>query len=369
MGQKSEQLRTLFRWMQDNDNPKLAARIIAESLQKKFKWAKERSCVTLRNQIEKIRKGEYNESGLFNEEDTDSIVQDMERNMEEAKVFIRNPKAPELDNDPLGVLQQPFDIKRDFFDIPETYASHKAPLKLDGYGKKMGIVSDIHFPIHDRPAVLAAHSFLKKIGIDVLLLMGDIMDLSNLTRHALRKSLPYTWREEIEVGRAYIKSLRKLFPDIPIIYAEGNHENWLQQYIIRNSTQLEGTYLLPDLLHLDEHRIEWVDEARLMTYGSLFLHHGHRLGLGGGRNIATRLLDKHGVNIFAGHWHRVMSDDKRTLGGELHGAWVNGCLSDLHPDYHPHNNSTHGVSVVSLLDNGLFNVSQHKIVNGQVIGE
>lgn len=361
MARKSEQLRTLFRWMEKHDKPNIPARILAEKLREKYDWANIPAYTTLQSQIEKIRCGTYSEATLFSEE----VFDDIEANLEEAKVFVRQPAK--LDTNPLNVLAP--DIKRDFFDIPESYATHKAPLKLDGYGRKMGIISDIHFPIHDRPAVLAAHAYLKKVGVDCLLLMGDIMDLSNLTRHAARKALPYTWREEVEVGRAYFKSLRVLFPDIPIIYAEGNHENWLQQYIIKNSAQLEGTYLLPELLKLSDYNIEWVDESRLMTYGSLFLHHGHRLGLGGGRNIATRLLDKHGANIIVGHWHRVMSDDKRTLGGDLHGAWVNGCLSDLHPDYHPHNNSTHGVSIVSLLDGGMFNVSQHKIVNGMVIGE
>lgn len=299
------------------------------------------------------------------------VLNQVRENLKMAEVFQPiKVREPEVDMDPLGVLpDETPDIKKAFFDIPETYSTYKAPLKLDQYGMRMGVVGDIHFPIHDRPATLAGHSLLKKKNIDFLLLNGDILDCSNITRHAHRKSLSYTWRDELEVGRAYIKSLRILFGDIPIIYAEGNHENWFQQYIIRNARELEGDYILRERLGLTENNIEWVEEDRLMTFGKLFVHHGHKLGIGGGANLPSRLLAKHGVNIMVNHWHRVMSDDKRTLDGELHGGWVNGCLSDLHPDYNPHNNSTHGVTIVDLLGEGNFNVNQYKIDKGKIIGE
>lgn len=367
---KSETLRTLFKWMKEHDNRKLSADNLASFLQERYEWAQSQQRVSIKSSIVRIRNGYYSEEDLFPE---NSVIADLARNIQGAKVFIPKSNIPEseklkLDDNPLNVLTEEFDIKRDFLDIPEAYANYLAPLKLDSYGKRCGIISDIHFPIHDRPAVLAAHAFLKKEEIDFLLLLGDIMDCGNLTRHNRRRVLNYTWREELGVGVNYIKSLRKVFPNIPIVYAEGNHENWFQQYIVNNASQIDGTYILQEKLLLAEHDIEWVDETRLMTYGDLFMTHGHKLGLGGGRNIATRLLDKHGVNIMVGHWHRCMSDDKRTLAGVLHGAWVNGCLSDQHPDYNMHNNSTHGTSIVDLHSNGLFHARQYKIDNGLVIG-
>lgn len=269
-----------------------------------------------------------------------------------------------VDLDPLGL---DLDMNKAFFDVPETYANHKAPLKLDGYGKKMGIISDIHFPIHDRPAVLAAHAHLKSENIDCLVLLGDVMDMGNLTRHAHRQSLTYTWREELEVARAYIKSLRILFPNIPIIYHQGNHEKWMQQYLVRQASQLEGDYILQDRLKFEEYSIQWVDEYQLMTYGHLFLHHGHMLGISGGRNVATRILDKHGVNLLVGHYHRQMTDEKTNLDGSLHAVWINGCLADQHPSYNPYGNSTHGFSIVSLNEDSTFHVNQYRILNGKVI--
>jgi predicted phosphodiesterase len=304
-----------------------------------------------------------------NRDRNDEIKEQIMANREVAReAFTPSSTSINVDLDPLGVLRKPDDISKIFFDIPETYAKHQSPLKLDGYGKKMGIISDIHFPIHDRPAVMAAHAHLKAENIDCLLLLGDIMDTSNLTRHAHRQSLSYTWREELEVARAYIKSLRILFPNIPIVYHFGNHESWMTQYLVRQASQLEGEYLLQERLKFEEFNIEYVDEFRLMTYGHLFLHHGHMLGISGGRNVATRILDKHGVNLLVGHYHRQMTDEKTNLDGRLHAVWINGCLADQHPSYNPYGNSTHGCSIVNLSSDSTFHVSQYRILNGKVIG-
>jgi len=302
---------------------------------------------------------------------TPEIMERMAENRKEAsRVFV--PQSDDIDLDPLGVaLSDPeeIDIKSVMFDVPETYSNYQAPIKLDGYGRKFGIVSDIHFPIHDRGAVLAAHSYLKKENIDCLHLLGDIMDTGNLTRHALRKRLRYTTRDELEVGRAYIRSLRVLFPDIPIIYYEGNHEQWFTHFIVRQAVQLDGDYVFQERMELDKYKIERIDEDRLGRIGDLFVHHGHRLGVGGGMNVAQKLLDKHGVNLVVGHWHRAMEASKRSLDDKIHAVWVNPCLADLHPDYNPHGNGNQGFGVVELAQNGRFMMRQYKVINGQVLGD
>lgn len=292
--------------------------------------------------------------------DFDSIVENVYENSERAMDAFK----PNVDLDPLGVLE----VKREMVEIPESYTDYQAPFKLDGYGKRMGVISDIHLPVHDRPALIAAHAYLKKANIDMLLILGDLMDSSNLSRHPQSHSLRYTWKEELEVGRAYVKSLRVMFPNIPIIMSGGNHDMWLQRFLLRSAQQLEGDYLLQERLKLEEHDIKWVSDLRLMTYGELYLHHGHVFGVNGGRHVATRLLDKFGVNLLVGHFHRQMTDSKTSLDGKTHACWINGCLSDLHPSYNPYGNQTHGFSIVDLHEGGMFTVSQYRVINGQVIG-
>lgn len=362
----------VFRFIEINDasgaTSKLSVRKAAEVFRKMHPDC-EFTQDTVKSYVTRFRRGEsYSDRGY---DVVGEAISSIQGNMETARqAFASSSEYIPLDKNPLGVLVEQESISKTFFDIPESYANYKAPLKLDGFGKKMGIISDTHFPIHCREAVLAAHAFLKKQNIDFLLLLGDIMDCSNITRHPMRKSISYTWREEVEVGKAYFKSLRILFPDIPILYQFGNHELWFNQYIINQAAKLEGDYILQDRLELEKHNIQFVEDDRLMTFGKLYATHGHTLGVGGGRNVATRILDKHGVNLICGHWHRIMTDDKRTLDDSTHGVWINGCLSDVHPAYNPHNNSTHGVSIVDLLnDEGDFRVMQYRIINGRVVGE
>lgn len=297
------------------------------------------------------------------ESDLDSIVDRMYENSELAYETFK-PKDSRVDLDPLGVL----DVQREMVEIPESYTDYQPPFKMDGFGKRMGVISDIHLPVHDRPALIATHAHLKRANIDVLLILGDLMDSSNLSRHPQSHALRYTWKEELEVGRAYVKSLRVMFPNIPIIMSGGNHDMWLQRFLLRSAQQLEGDYLLQERLKLDEHDIKWISDLRLLTYGELYLHHGHIFGVSGGRHVATRLLDKFGVNLLVGHFHRQMTDSKTTLDGKTHACWVNGCLSDLHPSYNPYGNQTHGFSIVDLHEGGLFTVNQYRVINGNVIG-
>ncbi len=90
----------------------------------------------------------------------------------------------EPDLNPLGVLDE--EIKRIMFDVPETYASYDPPIQIRGV-KLLGIASDIHFPLHDRQAVLACFAKLKELNIDGLYLNGDIMDCGGVTHHARRR--------------------------------------------------------------------------------------------------------------------------------------------------------------------------------------
>lgn len=294
--------------------------------------------------------------------DLDGIAQSMMGNIEEAqRVFVHEP----LDNDPLGVL----DLNKVFFEIPESLADHPAMYDASGIGKLVGVMSDIHLPLHDRPALMASASYLKEKNIDALILNGDILDCSNLTRHSQRKPMRYTWGQELEVAKAFFSSLRVLFPKIPILYLEGNHENWVKQYLVRQAPQLSGDYELEKVLGLEQLGIQWLAEDRVVKYGKLYIMHGHQLRIGGSMNVAEKVLRKAGVNVMCGHWHQQAYYEKKNLVDEIHACWINGALCDLHPDYMPYNNHGHGFAMIELLDNdGTFNVVQRKVMNGRVIG-
>ena len=63
--------------------------------------------------------------------------------------------------------------------IGKDYLSAKLPPHL----KKIGILSDIHFPYHDLTALTCAIKHLKEENIDCLYLNGDVMDVFSISRH------------------------------------------------------------------------------------------------------------------------------------------------------------------------------------------
>lgn len=272
------------------------------------------------------------------------------------------------DLDPLG-QESPPDLNSVFFDVPETFATHLEPLNITDI-KLLGLGSDFHFPLHNRKAVMAWAAKLKELNIDGLYLNGDIIDCASVGHHDKRKILSYTWDQELTVARAFLKSLRVLFPTIPIWYKAGNHEDWLPRYLARVAPQLGNEYGLADALGLKELDITYVESSRVARFGSLWIVHGHEVGLkGGGVNVARALLMRCNVNVIAGHWHKNDQHERRNLDEAVCSAWVTGCLSDLHPDYAPNNQMTHGFATVELTDdNGGFTVHPYKIIHGRVVG-
>lgn len=296
------------------------------------------------------------------------LTDQISRNIQVAHEAFR-PVMTEVDTNPLGVLSDTDDIKNIFFDIPETYASHSAPVIIKDV-KLLGVVSDIHFPLHDRPAVLACFSKLKELNIDGLYLNGDIADCGSITHHARRKVINYTWDQELTVLKAFIHSLRVLFPKIPIWYKEGNHEDWLPRYLARVAPELGNQYGLRTALEFEKYNITPVDSHQVARFGRLWIAHGHEIGLKGGTlNIARQVLMRTNVNTLVGHWHKNDQHERRNLDESVVSAWVTGCLSDLHPDYAPANQMTHGFATVEMLsDDGAFTVRPYKILSGRVIG-
>lgn len=274
------------------------------------------------------------------------------------------------DIDPLGLSSSStLDIERIFSDIPETYANYAPPVKITGVNH-LGIVSDIHFPVHNRKALICCFSKLKELNIDGLYLNGDIMDCANVTHHERRRIITYTWEQELQVTKAFFTSLRVLFPEIPIWYKLGNHEAWLPRYLAKHAPAVASTYGLAQILELQKLNINVLEDSQVAQYGKLWICHGHEIGLKGGTlNIARQVLMKTNVNIIVGHWHKNDQHERRNLDETVVSAWVTGCLSDLHPDYAPANQMTHGFATAKLLDaDGTFVVNPYKIVNGIAIG-
>lgn len=251
-------------------------------------------------------------------------------------------------------------------DISWGHKEVEAPYKLEG--SRVGIVSDIHVPSHDKVAFEAALRYLKSQNIDTLVINGDYMDMYAISAHDKDKLRQITFGDELEEGRLILKQIRAYFGnDVHIVYQEGNHEERYQRFLpmAMAGDKVRGA-TLREQLELDSLNITWVGDRRGIDLGKLRIYHGHEIKASG-VNPTRAMIMKTMHNTIVGHLHRENSLIKPKLDGEYVGAWVTGCLCDTTPFYAVVNEWTHGFALVTVDVNGTFAVHQHRIINGKVL--
>jgi hypothetical protein len=254
----------------------------------------------------------------------------------------------------------------DELDLPHGYNEVEAPFVLNA--ECIGVISDVHVPSHDKKATEAALRYMKRIGIDTLVINGDFMDMYEISDHDKDKTRAISFGDELDEGRLILSQIRTYFGnDVQIIYQEGNHEERYKRFIpkalagdkVRGSSMAEQLDLL-------KYNITWVGDRRGIEAGKLSIYHGHEMrasGMNAARTLSQRLMD----NILIGHLHRPQSVQRPRLKGDVIGSWVSGCLCNLRPFYFPLNEWQHGFNIVHLQSNGLFKMEAKLISNGEVL--
>jgi len=253
------------------------------------------------------------------------------------------------------------------FKLPEPEANDYSKVIVNQ--KRIGILSDIHFPYYDKAALNAAISFLIEWDPDCLILDGDIIDcyqLSNFEKDKRQRSFKY----ELDLLKNFFVQLRELFPTQRIIYKIGNHEERYEKQILQNIPELiELEYFhFENVIQASRYNIEVVKNKRIIKAGHLNIVHGHEFAKGfiAPVNVARGFYLKAKTNVIAGHHHRISENMEKDLNDKQIGAWSLGCLCELHPHYMPINSWQHGFAVVE--NNGTdFMVRNLKIIDGRVL--
>jgi UDP-2,3-diacylglucosamine pyrophosphatase LpxH len=247
--------------------------------------------------------------------------------------------------------------------IGKEYVSAKLPANL----KKIGILSDIHFPYHDLQALTCAIKYLREQEIDCLYLNGDIQDFYSISRHEKDPDMR-DFKREVDMNRDFLQKLRDIFRNIPIYYKLGNHENRFARSL---QVQAEEFAKLHDLqfdifFRLDKLNITLVDDWQGMQMGDLLVLHGHELYGGGGVNPSQNLFNKTICNTLIGHVHRTSATQKKTGFKEFINTYSTGCLTILSPKYMPFSMHNHGFAIVNI-DNGKSSVNNIQIRDGKIL--
>jgi predicted phosphodiesterase len=250
--------------------------------------------------------------------------------------------------------------------MPKSIAEPWTPHVL-GVTGRVGILSDTHVPYHDDRAVAAAVDHLE--GIDALVLNGDIADFYAISRW-MKDPSQRDFKGELQAVRDFIAWLRGRFPAIPIVYKAGNHEerwtHWLWQHAPEISD--EPIMSLSAWLKLDAHDVQLVEDQRPIMVGRLPVFHGHELpkGMASPVNPARGAYMRLKHTGLVGHSHRSSGHAESDWKHRETFNWSTGCLCDLTPEYARINGWNHGGAVVTVHDDGEFDVENFRITSGKV---
>lgn len=254
------------------------------------------------------------------------------------------------------------------YNLPPTDAKKILPYILPEDCSRILLLADIHFPYHDVAALTLALDYGRKNKVDTIILNGDILDCHHLSRFE-KDPRKKSFKDEMDICRGFLKTLRKKFPKAAIIYKCGNHDLRYEKYLMQKAPELFGNaeFELKNLLGLKELDIDWVEDKTIIKLAALNILHGHeyRQGIMSPVNVARGLFMKAKTIAIQAHSHRTSENTVVTLNGDMITTWSIGCLCELQPSYDPYNEWNLGFAFIER-EGEIFHVQNKRIKEGQI---
>lgn len=255
------------------------------------------------------------------------------------------------------------------YSLPASDETVYEPFIFKGH-KRIGIMSDIHVPYHNIPALTAAISYLKKQKIDGLLLNGDAIDCHRLSRF-IKDPKKRNFKLELDTFKELFNVLEKQLK-CKIYFKLGNHEIRYQHFLYEKASELAGIeeFEFENIIKARARGVTIIQDKQVMRMNGLNGIHGHEYigGISAPVNVARGLYLRGKVSAFQGHNHATSEHSETDMNGKITTTWSIGCLSELHPDYMPLNKWNHGVADVDLDANGSdYEFRNKRIYNGKVL--
>lgn len=241
--------------------------------------------------------------------------------------------------------------------------------------QRTALIYDVHAPYHDEDAYYLALDYLRELKpkLDQIVLAGDFVDFYRISFWK-NDEARLDFETEVWHVNQMLKELKKMFPRIPIIYLEGNHEQRLFRYVKEKAPHLAFRNRIDDVLSFKQRKIQYISNLQRLCQGQeafklgkLYVLHGHEKKVSyGAVNLARLFYAKCKTNVIAGHHHKSDYALVRKLDGSHEGAWTVGTLGKLAEPYSPINDWNHGFAYVDVEDNGFFNVHNKLILEGRI---
>ena len=254
--------------------------------------------------------------------------------------------------------------------LPESHTKTRNSFTFPTGCKKLGVFGDVHIPYHDNTALEVMFKKFEEEKVDSIFINGDLLDFYQLSFHE-KDPREVHFKGEIEAGKEFLAYIRNRFPDIPIYYITGNHENRFERYLrIKASELLDiDECRLDVILHVAEYKIEYLPFRSKVVFGDYTIEHGDKIPGAGGVVPARTLLMRLKSNSIVNHFHKSSESSQRIYGvGEPTNirAYSLGCMCDLAPEYMEINEWNHGFCIMSKVKDKVL-VSNYKIEGNTLV--
>lgn len=243
----------------------------------------------------------------------------------------------------VGSLIQPVEVCRLKFDRKRAARIGAKTLLVFG-DTQIGFrrIADEMVPLHDVPAMQAVHQLARNLQPDVLVDLGDDIDLAELSRFAPdSRHFQNTLQPSLQANHDWHAELSEATPKAERHLVDSNHSKRFNDYILKNAGVLAEIpeLKLNRLLRLEE--IGWefhggYGSAEYEYADDLAFMHGVFATANGSTaaKLSQANRDRH---IFQGHAHRTEAQWSTDRKGRSFGAFVVGALCRIDgvvPSYH-----------------------------------
>ena len=194
-------------------------------------------------------------------------------------------------------------------------------------------------PFHDQAAIDVALQIVADLQPDLVLWLGDYLDLAEFGRFEQEAAFARTTQAAIDYGHELLAKVAALSPGARQVLLEGNHDRRLQKMVTTNAMAAFGlrqagddwpVLSVPHLLRLGEMGVEYVGgypAGEFWLTDDLKAIHGVIVRSGG--STARAVADDETTSVLHGHIHRIETAYKtvRTRGGgRIRVVHSPGCL-------------------------------------------
>ena len=251
--------------------------------------------------------------------------------------------------------------------LPDPIGDFGSTVAVPVEQERILVLSDIHFPFHDKNALMSAVEYGKMRGADAIILNGDTLDCHTLSRFVTDPRLRDFGRE-VDYTKTFLRLLRQEFPNAAIYFKRGNHEERYEAYMFTKAPELLGIselFELDRILGLENLGVTDHGRRERLSVGRLDIIHGHEYGKGGGVNPARWIYLKASATVMIGHLHRTSQHSQPDISGSVTSTWSTGCLCGLSPDYARYNLWNHGFAFIES-DGKDFRVDNLRFIDGRI---